>query len=231
MTLMELILATGISLVILGVVFFMDVGRTRMHQDQRLNSAVLTEQAGAALSGVVRLTKYLEEADRIVLPKAETVQFRTYIGATACAGGTACPNMLTTPPPAAPPDPCCFDVSANYRWDEAAHAGANQLILWDNTGGGCGVSRVLATQITSATFQFANDVAPPPPGGEPSPNDLNLLQYIVTWDDGVNRSQIFAGQVASRAIPYSNLGASATDSGQGLAVSGATSPPPVGTCS
>ena len=219
MTLIELLLAAGISLVILGVAFFMDAGRTRMHQDQRLNSGVLlTEQARAALSGVVRLTKHLEEADRLVLPQAETVQLRTYIGATACVGGTACAGM----PSATPPDPCCFDVSANYRWDEAAHAGANQLILWDNTGAGCGASRVLAAQITNVAFQFVN-VGPPALGGGPI---SNVLEYIVTWDDGANRSQVFAGQVTSRAIPYSNLGATATDSGQGLALSLATSPPP-----
>ena len=216
LTLLELLLATAISMVILAAVFLMDVSRTRMHQGLRDTSAVLTEQGRAALSGVLQLTKFLEPADRIVLVSGSNVQFRTFEGDTDAG---PCVGCAGSPPPS-----CCFDLGGNYRWDQAALVG-DALTLWRNTEAGCGTSRVLARQITSATFQFGNDVAPPPPGGEPGPNDLNLIEYSLTWDNGVTRSQVFAGQVTSRAIPYSSLGATTADSGTGLAPAGVSDPP------
>ena len=59
--------------------------------------------------------------------------------------------------------------------------------------------------------------------------DNNLIRYAVAWDNGLagprNRTQTFTGQVTSRAISYSNVGASAGDSGRGLDVGGLNSPP------
>ena len=222
LTLTELLLATAVSFVIMAAVFLVDVSRTRMHKELRESTVVLTEQGRAALSGVLQLTKFLERADRIVLVNGANAQFRTFQGGTDAG---ACVGCAGTPPPS-----CCFDIGGNYRWDQAALVG-DALTLWRDTNGGCGTSRVLARQITQASFAFATDQGAPPPGGEPSLNDLNLIQYSVTWNDvaGTGRSQTFTGQVTSRAIPYSSLGATPTDTGLGLAPAGVSDPAPA-TC-
>ena len=53
------------------------------------------------------------------------------------------------------------------------------------------------------------------------PADNNLLEYVVTWNNGLlaprTRWHTFRGHVVSHAIPYSNVNATANQSGTGLA--------------
>lgn len=209
---MELIVASVVALVVVFGVVAVDSGRVQMHEELRVRSEVMSQHGQAALSAAMRLGKSLERADRInVLSTSPgNVRFRTFVPTADC--GSGCTGGI--------PDPCCFDLPANYQWDQYRLTGT-EMRLYSNLNAGCTL-RVIARDITGLTFTFV-DQAPQPPGGGPD-LDNNLLGYTLVWTDGV-RSHQFSGQVTSRAIAYSNLNTSTSDSGTGLAAPGVSNPP------
>ena len=223
LTLMELMVASTIAMVVAFGVWTMDVGRFRMNEELRERSGVATYQGQAALTAAMKLAKSLESADRInvVSTNPGDVKIRLFAPVADC--GIGCIGGGN-------PDPCCFDNPANYRWEQYRLTGND--LQWYRDMGTCAL-RIIAREITGLTVVFQDAALAAPPGGEPMGGaDNNLLQYTVTWDNGLpgprNRTQTFTGQVTSRAIPYSDVNAAAGDSGWGLDAGGLNNPP--GSC-
>ena len=226
LTLLEVMVASVIALFVLFGIGSMDVGRVRMENELRLRSSTSSEQGKVPLAAL-SLTKALERADRIRIidtgitastpfttANLADIQIRTFDPTTAC--GTGCTGAGVIP------DPCCFDIPANYRWDEYKRdAGANEIWLYRDAAAGC-VKRVLAGEATEMTAEF-RDQAAAPPGGDPAIGgqagaDNNTIEFRIRWSNGTD-SQDFKGQVTSRAIPYTNVGTSLGNSGWGQASS------------
>ena len=91
-----------------------------------------------------------------------------------------------------------------------------------------------AGHITAFNLAFSEDRAGFPPGGDgdltgdgaPDPQDNNIIEYQVTWDNGTGQSRTFRGEVTSRAIPYSDVSIATGDSGAGLLLPTQALPPP-----
>lgn len=226
-TLTEVMLASTLAVVVMIGVGALEVVRSQLSQDIRQRVGVAEPQrVQAALGAPVRITRSLQQADRVILT-SDTIQLRTYLPTTDCP---TIPGSCTTPGRA--PALCCFDLQANYRWDEYHYDAASKTIqLYTDTRAGCGnVSRV-AEQITQVTFSYV-DTAPAPPGGEPFADgrDNNVVGYQLEWANN-GRNQQFVGRVVLRSIPYSDLNAGCSwggvcDSGNGMALAGVDDTPP-----
>ena len=181
MTLMELLLASGLALGVIFGITSVDVMRVRIQEDllQRSGQAgAVSDRSNAALASL-HIARHLEDADRVALPVPGRLQLRVPVGLT-------------------------FDVPANYRWDQYSHdAFTNVLRYYSNTAGGCGSVMVLAEQIGAVTFAYA-DEAPAPPW-DPAGADPNVVAYTVEWNNGAGRSQVFPGEVTMRSKAYTDL--------------------------
>ena len=207
-SLIETIIASILAVIVIISIGQFEGGRIRLGEEVLQRSGLVSGHGMAGLA-TQQMAKGIARADRFVVT-GTGVQLRYPAG---CMG-------------VAVPAPSCFDNPANYQWDQYRMDGANQLVLYANTGAGCGSSTVLARDVTVLTFTYKNQ-AGTPPGGEPMGGvDNNTLEYVVTWDDGT-RSHDFRGQVISRAIPYSDVNAGGTNSGSGLAPAGVAGPPGV----
>lgn len=210
----EILTASVVAAIVLIGLGTMEAGRTKMEQEVLQRSGLTSEEGQVALA-TVRMTELLTSADRFSINNGiGSFQFRI-------------PDMQTGPCAGGVPAPSCFDDPANYRWDQYRLT-AGELRLYTNTGGGCGNKRVVARNVTLLAFTY-RDQAPAPPGGDPAVQDNNLLEYGLTWDNGLagtqNRTRQFAGRIVSRAIPYSDVGTTASDSGFGLSPAAVSTPP------
>jgi len=213
LTITELLIASVLVVLVAFGIVAVDSGRTQMHMEVLERSGLIAGQAEVGLAAV-GIAERLATADRLNLNAGTGVyQFRVPVMQGPCAGGA--------------PAPGCFDNPANYRWDQY-RLNAGELRLYTNTGGGCGTMRVAARNVGALSFTY-QDQAAAPPGGDGAVQDNNLVGYAATWDNGRlppnNHTQVFQGWVASRAIPYSDVNTTATESGSGLSA-GAVSPPP-----
>jgi hypothetical protein len=216
LTLTELLLAASVAVVVALGIGTLEGNRTRMAEEILSRTGVRSEEGQAALA-TVRLAESIATADRFSFDGGN----RLFRIPRNCIGG-------------APPAPGCFDDPASYEWDQYQLTGG-ELRWYRNIGAGCGDLQVMARNITVFTLAYQE---PPgsvaPPGGDPAtPGDNNLLQYAVTWDNQLaaprNRTHTFSGWVMGRAIPYSDVNTTATQSGSGLAPA-VVSPPPAVVC-
>ena len=203
-TLTELLVAMTLAALVAIGIGTVEGSRAKIEQEILQRSGLLSGQADVALAAA-RIAERLTAADRFNIDNgAGLYQFRVPVG---CAG-------------AAIPPPSCFDDPANYQWDQYKLNAGGALTLYTKTEAGCATSRVLAKNVAALTLTYF-DQASPPPGGDPPVQDNNILQYSLTWDNGMlganKRTRQFTGGVAGRAIPYSKVNSGATDSGSGLA--------------
>ena len=225
-TLMEILVASVLAtVVVLGIGSF-EGTRVRIGEDLRQRSAVEAPDRVKAALAVLHLMKRLENADRVVLrdtggtgaippatPTTTDVLVRTPImlsdgalPAGTCTGTT-------------PPDPRCFDIAANYRWDEyRLNAGAQELKFYTNVPPDqspapqlpCPVEGVLARKIRSVSIRYGTN-PDTTTGTQPTavnlvPNqDSNVLNYAVEWYESATSSQVFYGGVTNRAQAYTNV--------------------------
>ena len=240
MTLTEVLVASAVAAIAVIGITAMEVSRARNQAELRRRSGVLTDVAQTGLAASIQLTRSVEAADRIRFLAAgdpTNMLLRTFDPDTDCAG---LPNSCVAPPGGAPAL-CCYDVAANYRWDEYRRTG-NELRYYRDianvAAGGCANRTVLSREIGSFSVDFVDATPQAPPGGEPpigAPgSDSNTLRYSLLWDNGLAGAQrlthTFSGQITSRAIPYSNVNSGAGDSGSGMAPPGVSDPPIGLTC-
>jgi hypothetical protein len=225
MTLIELLIASSLAVLVMVGIGNLDVARTRMAEVLKERSGIGTGQGQAAL-GSIQFARAVQGADRLnILATGLTGVAPT---GTAGQGKIQLRTIQTVCPTAA-----CLD-GATYRWDEYRwRAGAFEQVV--NTAVGCGTVRALAQDMASVTFRY-RDESLAPPGGEPfpGPDDNNILEFLLRWDNGRSgaeqRNREFRGRVASRLLPYSDVRspvAAAGDSGSGLTSGG---PPPPAPC-
>ena len=213
MTLTEVLVASTVAVVVIIAITRFDVNRMRLEKELRERSGLFSEQHRLILA-INQITIAIQQADRVTVLGIlghNTLQVRIPVG---CSGAT-------------PPDPSCFDNAADYQWDQYGVT-TGELRWYQNIGTGCNTPTVLAKEIALFGVSFT-DQASPPPGGDPPGQDNNLLWYTLRWDNGLTgseqRAQEFQGHITSRAISYSNLNGTATDSGSGLAPPGTGNPP------
>ncbi len=199
-TLAEVMIATTlVAVVFIGIGAF-EVSRIRIAQDIQQRTSVTEPQHLQAALASLRIGQGLTVADRAVVnAAADTVQLRSFVPSADNPPGCPAGSCTTV---GAVPSACCFDIAANYRWDEYHYNSAGSAIeLYTGTRAGCTNKSLLAQQITSLNFSYV-DASAAPPGGEPFPDarDNNLVQYQLQWTDGALSHQ-FTGQVAMRAVP------------------------------
>lgn len=231
LTLTEVLIASVIGIVGLLVVIQANQLRTGLFVAIRARGQGAGSDVLPAFSAL-QVMKDLEQADRVVIPNASTIQIRKPLMTTAGCAGVA-------------PAPVCFDNPANYRWvqyrhvDTGAPVGNDALKFYDETSIGCANARVIANQLGLVQFSYstynAPGVPPPPPGGEPfaSGADNNVVDFRVRWDGAVYgvvlspTSRTYRAKVTLRNAIYGDLSANAAtgDSGLGLAPLGVSPPP------
>jgi hypothetical protein len=186
-TLVEILSAVTISLVIILGIGQVDVTRILIKEQ-----VLIFDQSAAAMT---HIAKQLQQADRINLISAQSIQFR--IPLNQPAGN--------------------LDNAANYKWSQYRYDGtANQILFFDNIGTPtptCGVDRTF-TGISAMNLQYQNEEPIAPPGGEPPVQDNNIL--LLTVSNRTNAT--LTTQVTIRAGAYTNLM-------DGLAPSGTSNPP------
>jgi len=241
-TLVEVLLASAITFVIVMGIGSLDIMRFRIEQDLRQRSGLLSPEQREAAIAALFLSKQIERADRSVIredgipgapmPSASgpgKLQLRTPELDTDAGPCTGCSGST--------PSPCCLDIAANYRWDEFRLNG-DRLEYFRDVPSGCGAPQVMARQITDFTLAYMDRAALAPPGGEPfdpDTRDSNLLRFTILWDDGglpTPRTHEFLGEIALNGAGYTELGAGCPnpsgpcDSGRGLALPGVNDVPP-----
>lgn len=193
-TMMETLIASAIGVMVVIGILSLDTIRTRMQEDMRRRSGLLTPEHGRAALAAIHLTKHLERGDVVAI--------------TGAPGN----NVLRIREPAMGGcvviDAACIDDPANYRWSQYSLA-AGALQFFDNTGAGCGAASTLAAQVAGFTVQFQDASPITPPGGEPAvsnPADNNMVAYTIQWTDPVSgRTHEFTAQAAIRAGSYSDV--------------------------
>ncbi len=209
-TLIELIIASGIAVVVILTVGQIDVTRTRLvEQVIRPQTTFMTD---TALAGQ-HLIKYLMQADRVNLISAGNIQLRIPVNRNA------------------------LDANAGYRWAQYRLIDTNgdglpdEIHFYDDTVAGCGVDAKFGGAgsgnfvYTSGLVITYKDETITPPGGEPPQQDNNVLEVSVsrTWTDLTTSQSTTVnstGEVTIRAGAY-------TDLATGLAPAGISDPPAV----
>jgi hypothetical protein len=208
---MELVVASTISVVVVLALGQVDV--TRLLLSQRVRDTAQTNSE--ALFALAALVRDAQQADRVNVVSASDVQLRLPAG-----------NCVV---PAGVPDPGCFDNPANYRWVEYKLAGTTVQFFDDTAGGACGVDRTFY-DITALSVAYVDAVTQAPPGGEPfaaSQADSNVLQVqMTTAPSQTGDAMTYTDVVTLRAGVYSNVNASGSDSGSGLASAASVLPTP-----
>lgn len=233
MTLLELLLASGIGFVIILALGHVDVTRIRMSQDisERIQGS------GESSLAIVSIVRDVERADRVrmltdactvpgaPLTSSSCVQIRIpEIDRNGPGGGpNACPNCTT----AASPNPCCFNIGDNYRWVQYRF-NAGTIERYDETVQNCNQQQTF-TGISGLTVSYVDEAQAPlgALGAEPLPGneDNNMVQVVVQWPNPADPATPYTtlSQVALRATPYTNVP-------NGLDVSNPPVSPPPGPC-
>lgn len=232
----ELLMGLAIGTIIFFGVLKADVIQFQMQHGIQQALGERREKGDAALA-VLLIARELEQADRFRIIRTDPghLQYRVFV--PRLDAPPACPvgSCTTAGMPAAS---CCMDIVGNYRWREFRHDVAAARVEWypDKTGPThCDGMLPLFGRITSLTFNYQDTDAPAPPGGDPAvaafaqaPADLNLIAYVLYWDNGQGLTRLYTGTAAGRGIPYSDMDAGATDSydsGIGLEIAGTDVPP------
>ena len=177
----EVITASAISLLVVILIGQVDLTRVYLSNQARLNATGGT--AAALLLG--HMQQLLQQSDRINLVSPTDIQFRR----PSTASGV---NL---------------DLASSYTWAQYQLVGT-QVLFYDDTGGGCGVNQTF-DDITALDIVY-DDVAIPPPGGDPPVQDNNTL--------GVAVNTRFILNITIRGAGYTNVQS-------GLAPLGVADPP------
>lgn len=191
-TLIEMVVVTTIMLLLAMSLGNLDA--LRLQIERRIRQRVDPDHQQAALA-LLHITKTLELADRVnFIPASKTYQIRRLV--------------LQQP---GVPYPGYFDMSYYYHWgqytlvDVDSDAVYDELWFWNRPYmGGCGTKKVLAEHIVDLSMTFVDAEPVAPPGGETTPLDNNVVEYMVTWGQG-NRRREFRGMVTMRASGYTDV--------------------------
>ena len=210
-TLLELVVASSISLVVILAVGQLDVTRVLLSEQVRQTS----NTGGEAQLAMAQFVRDAQRADRINVLGPANVQLR--IPQANCdSPGCTCLNNV--------PEPACFDQAAGYRWVQYKLA-APSILFYHDTVNGCGPDRTFH-DISGFTVGYSDAVQRPPPGGEPPVQDNNVLLVQVTTANGQAQAMAYQNTATMRAGAYTNVHAtSGGDSGTGLDVAGVSAPP------
>ncbi len=180
MTLAEILISAVISMVILFGLISMDIARVRTTDQTRYAAGVKYPERDEASIAVMLLERQLTEADRFnIVNGGQGIQLRRPLMTGACAVGV--------------PAAACFDILANYQWDQFSVTAAGQFVLYTNIrpAGGCNNVTTLVQddilQTAPATFAF-------------STVDPNVVTFSLVWQnpDDASDTMPFPGEVAVR---------------------------------
>ncbi len=231
-TLIELMIATSLTAIVMLALGTADATRVRIEQELRERAKINGSEEMRAALAATRLTKSLERADRIVI--------RNSGGGVApgvVPGGPANRAVVQLRHVECPgtPDATCLDDPTRYSWEEYRRVGNELEYLYPVTST-CPAPQVFAAEISSFTMQFRNAKPVEPPGGDPfapDPADNNTVEFALEWDNQLTgldrRRHEFRQEVTSRNISYTDMNANLApgngDSGTGLAPAGISNPP------
>lgn len=222
-TLVELLIASGLALILLFGAGRLNISRT-LHGRQVQAASLFRVEGGLALA---TFAKRLEQADRIVLHSTgdpavspfngpANVRFRVPVGSA-------------------------LDDPDTYRWaqyrlvDRDGNGRPETIEFLDDIGRApnlpdCAVDDKFVG-VNGLAIRFVDD-SPSPPGGEATSLDTNLLEvrFSMLNPETGNAEVTYTQGVAFRAGSYSNLNTSCPpagpcDSGAGLAKPGLSDPP------
>ena len=128
LTLMELMVASALSVLAILAIGQIDVTRVLLSNRVR-DSAASQAESDLAL---VYMTRALKQADLLSLISPSNVQFRTPELDTDCpALSASCPVICTgcIVGPGSVPPTCCFDIPGNYVWAQYKLVG-NELVFY-----------------------------------------------------------------------------------------------------
>jgi hypothetical protein len=214
-TLLEMMTAALLGVVIILALGKVDVTRIYLSDQVRRASSSHTEAALA----MTQMVRQIQRADRIIVDTgSESVQVRIPTGG---------PSLD-------------FDQPGSYEWLQFRRDSATGQLVQFAPASTCTVAArygncSTGTNADDACFtQFAlryQDEAPAPPGGDPNPQDNNLLELELIWKEPKSgRTQRYLGQANLRAGAYTDMNAQNSggvmDSGTGLAPGAVASPPP-----
>ena len=204
-TLLELLL--GAMLGVIVVLAMGQVDMTRIYLTDQISRAS-NAQSEAAVAFMSMLRSF-QQADRVIVD-------------------TTASSVLLRLPQAGPG--VDLDADASYHWVQYRHSQATGLILYYDPMTACRIASHFGNCSGGATGEacftaldvvYSNE-AIAPPGGDPNPEDNNVLGLDMRWTDSkTGLTQQYIGQVTIRASAYTDLGASDSgtvkDSGTGLA--------------
>jgi hypothetical protein len=222
MTLTEILVASVLSALMLVGIVRLESARLQQTDHIRDDAAVKYPSRQEAVQATLHISQRLDRADR----------FCIRVGAGPCLGAGGVGDVLQVrrpvmtvnvgtgcTPPATTPDPACFDVAGNYRWDQYSLGPSprqQSLRFYTNTQGGCGNLTPLVREDLSA-LSFTID-----------PAAAHIVHVVITWlhppDAGQQSGDVmtFPGHAATRGRSI--------DIVTGLADPNAGVSPPPGVC-
>lgn len=176
LSLMELLIASGLGVLVILALAQMDVTRLVTAQNVRDNAESYQE----GIFALQHMLKGIEGADLAVVPAGSSVLFRV--------------------PPASNVQGD-LDAAAGYRWEQYRYDAASRSLFFypDVISAGCGSRQRVTTNLKTVAFAF-DDVAAPPPGGETTAADNNVLRIEVTVPEPTTgTAEVLRGQVTIRS--------------------------------
>lgn len=239
---MELLIASSMTVGLVLALGTMDGSRVQREQHLREQAGAAFFREEAALASLL-LPNLLMQADRLNIVNPSTIQarrFRPDPSARADAPSQQCAvGSCTTA--GQMPLACCFNIAANYQWDQYqlnGNAFERYADAWDSSAQTtrCGNPEVLSRRIVSVNFRY-KDSAPAPAGGDPdvlefaaAPGDINVVEYDLLWRDANGNDRTYGATVSSHTVPYTDLDAGSGgsgDSGHGPDAWDISPPPPI----
>lgn len=184
-TLAEILVAITISVIIFWTLGQLDVTRL-LETDKVRRTATTPPEAELAM---VHLSRQLQQADRVVVS----------------SDGQATPANVCA---RVPINKDALDTVAGYRWAQYVHDPTAQKVLY-YTFDAAGVPTLTDQfrNVSAFTLQTRSE-SPPPPGGEPTPADTNVLEFALTATDPhpeTGATFPYRAQVTLRAGAYTDL--------------------------
>lgn len=175
-TLMELLVASGIALVVLLAIGQVDV--TRVHLTQGLGPGAVPQSEAAF--AIAHMTRALEQADRLQLVSPSLLQLRI------------------------PQNPNNLDAAAGYRWAQYSFGGG-QIHYYDPACTLSTAFRDLSALAISYRNEAIAPPGGEPPVA-PAGADNNILLLTVSWvDPRSGATEQYASQVTIRAGAYTGI--------------------------
>jgi len=222
MTLTEVLVSVVLSAVVLVGVLAVEQSRIAVTQQTRDDAGIRYPARAEAQAVALDLVKRAETAD-------------TYCIRTGSAGSGPClnsgnilqirrPVMAVNGPGCScvgvpSPQPCCFDIAANYQWDEFVRSpDGRDLRMFTNMAAGCGSVRTVIDQEPTHNPLPITYAADPTGTGA-----MNVVGFTIVWthpNDGgpmAGQTMVFPGEIMLRVR--------STDVTTGQDVNGVSPPP------